>query len=81
VLERRLITRHELARRLNVRPQTLATWERRNWIPQPIERISDRVLIYDFDAVEAALATRAAAPKPIPFSSTSRFNHLRRDQS
>lgn len=61
--ERRLIARHVLARQLGVRCATLAKWEK-SWLPLPVQRISDRLILYDLDAVERAVAARAARPRP-----------------
>ena len=61
--QRRLIARHVLAKQLSVRPATLAKWEK-SWLPLPVQRISDRLILYDLDAVERAIEERAARPRP-----------------
>ena len=58
MLEIRMISRIDLAKRLGVKPATIAKWEKR-WFPQPLERVSDRLILYDTGAVERALARRA----------------------
>lgn len=54
-----LISRAALAARLQVRPATIAKWTRLGWFPEPTQWISDRVILYDRAAVEAALRSRA----------------------
>lgn len=54
-----LISRTALAAELHVRPATIAKWTRLGWFPQPTVRISERVILYEFVAVQAALAQRA----------------------
>jgi len=54
-----LISRTALAAQLHVRPATIAKWTRLGWFPQPTVRISERVILYEFVAVQAALAQRA----------------------
>ena len=54
-----LISRTALAAQLHVRPATIAKWTRLGWFPQPTVRISERVILYELVAVQAALAQRA----------------------
>lgn len=54
-----LISRTALAARLQVRPGTIAKWTRLGWFPKPTTWISERVILYELAAVEAALAQRA----------------------
>jgi len=54
-----LISRMALAAQLHVRPATIAKWTRLGWFPQPTVRISERVILYELVAVQAALALRA----------------------
>jgi hypothetical protein len=53
-----LISRTALAAQLHVRPATIAKWTRLGWFPQPTLRISERVILYELAAVQAALAHR-----------------------
>lgn len=53
----KMISRIKLAMRLGVKPAAIAKWEKRCF-PQPLERISDRLILYDTNAVERALARR-----------------------
>ncbi|HKS21813.1 MAG TPA: hypothetical protein VJZ76_03360 [Thermoanaerobaculia bacterium] len=55
-----LISRTALAAALHVRPATIAKWTRLGWFPEPTQRISDRVILYERAAVQTALARRAA---------------------
>ncbi|MGZ5431875.1 MAG: hypothetical protein ACXWH7_03025 [Thermoanaerobaculia bacterium] len=55
-----LISRATLAARLQVRPATIAKWTRLGWFPEPTQWISERVILYELAAVEAALAHRAS---------------------
>jgi hypothetical protein len=59
MLESAVIARHVLAKRLSVKPQTIAKWER-SWFPAPIQRVSDRLILYSLAEVEEALQQRAA---------------------
>lgn len=59
-----LISRAEVAARLQVRLATIAKWTRLGWFPEPTLRISDRVILYDRAAVEAALTSRALRRQP-----------------
>ncbi|MCM2317405.1 MAG: MerR family transcriptional regulator [Thermoanaerobaculia bacterium] len=54
------ISRLEVARLLGVQPQTIARWERRGLFPAPVQRLSERVILYDRAEVEDALNARAA---------------------
>ena len=53
------ISRLEVARFLGVKPQTIARWERRGLFPAPVQRLSERVILYDCYEVELALTARA----------------------
>ena len=59
MLELAVISRHVLAKRLHVRPQTIAKREK-SWFPSPIERISDRLILYAVKDVEEAFAARTS---------------------
>lgn len=59
MLEQKLIARHVLARQLGVKAATIAKWER-TWFPAPVERVSDRLILYSFAEVERALAERSS---------------------
>jgi hypothetical protein len=66
-----LISRAALAAQLHVRPATIAKWTRLGWFPEPKERISERLILYELAAVQTALARRAqharrTAPRQIP---------------
>ncbi len=62
-----LISRSEVADWLRVKPQTIAKWEREGTFPRPKERLSDRVILYDAEEVQIALARRAASrPQRMP---------------
>lgn len=52
-----LQTTRELARRLQLSPETVSAWGRRGVIPRL--QLSRKVIRYNFDAVMAALASRA----------------------
>ncbi|MCU1244269.1 MAG: hypothetical protein JWN02_179 [Acidobacteria bacterium] len=58
MIEERVISRVDLAKRLGVKPATIAKWEKR-WFPHPLQRVSDRLILYEVDAVERALTRRA----------------------
>jgi uncharacterized protein YjcR len=60
MVERKLISRKAIAQRLGVQTQTIAAWERQGKWPEPAEWISERVILYDVDAVEDAIRNRAA---------------------
>ena len=60
MLESAVIARHVLAKQLNVKPQTIAKWQSQGWFPAPIQRLSDRLILYSLAEVEQALAKRAA---------------------
>jgi len=53
------ISRIEIARLLGVQTQTVARWERSGRFPHPIDRVSERVILYDRNEVERALRLRA----------------------
>jgi hypothetical protein len=55
-----LISRAALAKQLGVKPSTIAAWTARNVFPQPVQRVSGRVILYNLQEVEKALAARAA---------------------
>jgi hypothetical protein len=59
-----LISRMALAAELHVRPATIAKWTRLGWFPEPTQRISERVILYELAAVQAALAERATRSVP-----------------
>lgn len=52
------VARHVLAAELGVQTQTIAKWERDGWFPEPVHRISDRLILYCRNAVDAAIAER-----------------------
>ena len=54
-----LVARHVLAAELGVQTQTIAKWEREGWFPKPVERISDRLILYLRDKVQEAIRSRA----------------------
>ena len=58
MIERRVISRAALAKQLGVKTASIAKWEK-TWFPEPLQRVSDRLILYDVDAVERALAERA----------------------
>ena len=58
MIETKVISRADLARRLGVKPATIAKWEKR-WFPPPLQRVSDRLILYEVAAVERALLRRA----------------------
>ncbi len=58
MIEERMISRVDLAKRLGVKPATIAKWEK-GWFPKPLQRVSDRLILYEVDAVERALTRRA----------------------
>ena len=57
-MDERLISRLALARELGIEAQTIAKWERQGWFPQPTLLVSDRLILYDRDAVDHALRAR-----------------------
>jgi len=57
MIEERMISRVDLAKRLGVKPATIAKWER-GWFPKPLQRVSDRLILYAVDAVERARVRR-----------------------
>jgi DNA-binding transcriptional MerR regulator len=60
-----LISRTEIAAALGVQPQTVKSWERAGWFPQPKLKLSLKRIYYDRDEVKLALDTRAARnPRP-----------------
>ena len=59
-----LISRTALAAQLHVRPATIAKSTRLGWFPQPTVRISERVILYEFVAVQAACEHAAASGSP-----------------
>jgi predicted DNA-binding transcriptional regulator AlpA len=52
------VARHVLAAELGVQTQTIAKWERDGWFPEPVHRISDRLILYRRTMVDAAIAER-----------------------
>lgn len=60
MVERKLISRKAIAQQLGVQMQTIGKWERQGRWPEPAEWISERVILYDCDAVEDAIRERAA---------------------
>ena len=58
-MDRKLVTRLALARELHVESQTIAKWERQGLMPQPVQYLSDRVILYDREAVDQAIRTRS----------------------
>ncbi|MFA6954286.1 MAG: hypothetical protein WC538_00280 [Thermoanaerobaculia bacterium] len=54
------MSRTEIAERLGVRPATIGKWTRLKLFPEPVERISNRVLLYEKRAVERAIAAMTA---------------------
>ena len=52
------VARHVLAAELGVQTQTIAKWERDGWFPEPVHRISDRLILYRRTMVDAAIAQR-----------------------
>jgi len=57
MIERNVISRVELARKLGIKSATIAKWK--SWFPEPIEYVSDRLILYDLAEVEQAIANRA----------------------
>jgi predicted site-specific integrase-resolvase len=58
-MDRKLVSRLALARELHVESQTIAKWERQGLMPQPVQYISDRVILYDREAVDQAIRKRS----------------------
>lgn len=58
-MDRNLVSRLVVARELQVESQTIAKWERRGLFPQPVQYISDRVILYEREAVDRAIRTRS----------------------
>lgn len=52
------VARHVLAVELGVQTQTIAKWERDGWFPEPVHRLSDRLILYRRAMVDAAIAER-----------------------
>jgi hypothetical protein len=59
MIEQPVISRAALAKHLGVKTATIAKWER-TWFPKPVQRVTDRLILYSVDKVEKALAARAA---------------------
>jgi uncharacterized protein YjcR len=55
-----LVSRTEIAEKLGVRPATIGKWTRLKQFPEPIERLSTRVILYERRAVEKAIAAMRA---------------------
>ncbi len=62
MIEERVISRAALAKQLGVKIGTVAKWER-TWFPKPVQRVSDRLILYSVEQVEKALANRAAGTR------------------
>lgn len=58
MIEQHLISRAALAKKLSVATGTIAKWER-TWFPKPVQRVTDRLILYSVEQVEKALAARA----------------------
>ena len=59
MIEQRVISRAALAKQLGIKIATIAKWER-TWFPAPVQRVTDRLILYSVNEVEKALAARAA---------------------